>query len=477
MKELSNNIFKDYLKIDIFNFEYIIVFLFGIGVFFTAGYFTYEMGLFDYFILSLVVAPAVIIIIQYPKVWLGTVIISTLLLFIQYDEAFNVMDVLVGGFDLISLILWFIYRLGFKRKKIISNVGDFFLFFLLVILIFNGGIAVLNEIDPFLWLREYANFFLILYFFPIKHYFNDKKGIQQLIYLIGISIFLNSLWSFYSYYKAFTSDDVLYAYQLSRGLRYNQTLFTFGSIMGFVLAFSQKNIKKQFIYLVFTTLYVGALFISFSRTFWVVVFLAYVGLFFFISKKQRIIFILYALVTTVVFTSLIFLFAKENAKAYIGVLEKRVESMGQGKSDDSFKSRIQEYQDAWLYTEMYLLGGNGFAAKFWYYDPTAQFSMYKSNIHNGYLGFLFRWGIPVTIVFFISFFYYFVRSAEKIKSEDLTIRLVSLIGFSNALMLLIVNITSAQFLYRDGIFVTAYTLAFAAIAEKLYNEKKNKIEL
>jgi O-antigen ligase len=120
-----------------------------------------------------------------------------------------------------------------------------------------------------------------------------------------------------------------------------------------------------------------------------------------------------------------------------------------------------------------MLGGNGLSAEFHFYDPIPEMTKRTNIIHNGYIYFFYRIGAPLTLVYLFVMVATFLKAFELSKqTTDPFFKKLAVTGFMTMLMLFIVNTTSSQFVYRDGIFVVAFGLAATALAEK-YQRKSN----
>ncbi len=408
------------------------------------------------------------------KIWLYSIAALTSVFFLSSSEGVSVLDVFVGIYFFFGIAIWIFWTVFVRKKKIVNNYRDWFLLFFFIVLIGNAIVAFFNEVDLFNWLREYIVFALTLYYFPLKEEFENKKDIEILLFLFSISVLAVSFGQFYTYYKILTSDDFMYAYQLGTSVRENQTVLTISVAVAVLFSFGNYSKLVKLYSLTFAGISFTALVITFSRTFWVVeIFLLFL-VFLFISYRQKILFSVYTLILVLFTVITAFLFFQDNAKIFYSFVEKRFTSSTKGTKDISLLSRLAEYDAAIdrTYPDN-MLGGNGLSAEFHFYDPIPEMTKRTNIIHNGYIYFFYRIGAPLTLVYLFVMVATFLKAFELSKQiTDPFFKKLAVTGFMTMLMLFIVNTTSSQFVYRDGIFVVAFGLAVTAIAEK-YQRKSN----
>jgi O-antigen ligase len=424
--------------------------------------------------LSFLSFPVLYLIIAFPKLWLYSVVILFTVFFSVTDEELNILEVLTALIYNGGLLLWFVWYGLVLKKKIIRNSADWLiLFFFAILLLGNSIIAVLNGVNIGDWIREYILFMLTLYYFPFREYFNDKQSIINLLVLIAAVIFIVDFKQFYIYYAGLTSGDIKYAYEIGRSVRINQTIFTISSIFGFIFTFNQKKIKYEYLILIFTSVTIAALVTTFSRTFWVILIFALIVMFLFQPIKKKIKMIIYVGLISTVLIGAVYIVAKDNLKIVFTYVEKRLKSSTKGKKDISLQSRLSEWRSVHQQMEYKWLAGNGLAKKFSFYNPITEITKHTSIIHNGYIYFAYRTGIPLTLIYFFFFSYYFYKSFILLRLvKDPFFKVMIVATFGSILSMYIINLTSSQFVYRDGLFTVAFLVAFTSIVEENYLKGK-----
>jgi O-antigen ligase len=151
------------------------------------------------------------------------------------------------------------------------------------------------------------------------------------------------------------------------------------------------------------------------------------------------------------------------------------------------EARFREFKE--VNNEIYEtpLFGQGFRKEISYYNNTRKSNSVVSFIHNGYLNLAHKTGIPMAILFYFVVLLFNIRgyvvawrlkrycSKNHLNSKDQHYFFTALaIGSSLTItMLLITNMVTSSFFFRDGLIITAFVFAFISIAERKYNEIKN----
>lgn len=464
------NIFSDLLNIEggfsktfIISVGFILAATVGLSVYFE----------FDLYVMAgLISLPFLFIILTYPKIWIYSVVLLFSLFFSKTDEDLNFYEVAIALIYNGGLYLWLFWSGFVTKRKLVRNKADWLMLFLFVLLLGNGGIAVMNDVEFSVWAREYVLFSLTLFYFPIREHFSDKKDLITLLIVTAVAIFIVDFRQFYSYYYGITSDDIQYAYELGKSVRINQTVFTISSIFGFMFAFNQKKKLYEYLIIFFTGITIVALITSFSRTFWVILLFALILMFFFLPGKQKIKLSLYVFFLSALFVGLGYLVAKDNMGIFFQYAKNRLSSSTKGVRDISLLSRLSEWKSVFESMEYKWLSGNGFAKEFSFYNPISETTKHTSIIHNGYIYFMYRMGIPMTLIYLTVLFYYFYKSFILLKLvKEPFFKIIIISSFGSMAALFIINLTSSQFMYRDGLFTVAFLLAFISIVETNYQRK------
>ncbi|MFA7627536.1 MAG: O-antigen ligase family protein, partial [Candidatus Kapaibacterium sp.] len=306
----------------------------------------------------LIALPFVLMIIVKPKAWLYTMTASLMIFFHAGGEDVGVLDVVLGIFYVGSLAVYFVRKSLIVKEKIMLNIGDWAILTFFTLLLFNFVIAVANDVEPINWLREYLLIINLLMYFPVRDILKTENDVNKFLLFFAIIIILTGTYQIIEYYRKI-STNIVYAYELKKSLTINQTLYTAASIIGFIFAFSQKNKWREFIIVGMTALYVVFLISTFSRTFWLVLGLAFLLMFFLLPAKKKVTFLTYLGVISSVVILGAFLLMKDKADIALSVAFERLESTSAGRKDVSLIARFKEWEKLTYHIKQNPLGGNG----------------------------------------------------------------------------------------------------------------------
>jgi len=423
-----------------------------------------ELGLA---ILGLVIAiPFVFLMYHKPKIWLFVIAGSSFLFFRSSDVDVTFDDVAFGLLYVGFIYLWLVWRVLVLRKKLVQNIADAAILLFYAGMLLNLIVASLNDV-PFLnWFREYALFSNILLYFPIREYLKDKKDIKIFLILFSISVVFSAIDQF-RMYKEIALSQTLYAYQLALSVRLNQTLFSAAIFFSLILSLLRMALIYRVLLWGLAGASTAALIVSFSRSFWVIIMFGVFLMLFYLSWKQKR--ILLTGLTLILVSGIIAFFSIFQAKssAMIEILADRLQSTGKGKSDVSVQLRLIEYEEVinGIWDNPWF--GNGMGKKINYYEPNLHFNVTTHNIHSGFLFAAYRYGIPMSLLFFFVIAYYlFFGERLSVKSKDNFFKALSLSSAMSLMMIVVASFASNQFFARDGGILLAVCFAFINISKE-----------
>lgn len=429
-----------------------------------------------HYLLAIIFAiPITWLFIKYPKIWLYSIAATSFVFLRDSEKGVSLLDVAFGAYYIAGTIIWIFWKLFVHKEKLILNIGDWTLVFFYLLALLNIPIAVANDVKFIDCTREYILYTSIFIYFPIRYYFKEKKELNLLLILFGISIFIMCIAQF-RLYKQVALTELNYAYQLASSVRLNQTIFSSAIIFGLLMSMLQTKIINKLIFFVFIASSIGALILSLSRTFWVVVAFEIVIIYiFYFNKKYKLQTLIGTLLIILVASITISLVFKNASQLMVQVLEKRLKSSTEGTKDISLQLRLIEYDAAFKELDQTPLGGTGFGNTVKFYEPNVHFYVKNFNIHNAFLYLFYRVGFPLGMFFFITLIYYLSKGiilSTKIKDTYYKFIVLSAVGS------LIINIggslLSAQFFLRDGCFALGFSYALISIINNIYIENRSK---
>ncbi len=462
----SSNLFLEYFSLGA-NLKLIIV-LPSVLLISVYAYFAQDLLIAGIALAAIIALPLAWFCIRFPKMWIYLVAICTVPFLTTSGEGLSVADVVLGVVYLGGLIIWFYYILFIKKDKIVRNIADWLVIFFYITAFGCVIIAYINDVDFIDAFKEYANFSVLLLYFPIRYYFHEQEDLRKLLTVFAVSIFIVELIHFYKYYTAATTN-LVYAYQLARTVKTNQALFTAAAISGIIFFFYTKGWRNRLLLGIFSGLSTAALITTFSRAFWIVLIVQVGILFLLLPNRKKIELGILTLSLSAIVLALAFLFMKDNTKLLLGVVEARFVSASKGTKDISIQARFAEYEATFVKIRENPLGGNGFFKSFSYLDPLTGYTLTAPINHNGYIYLTYRLGFPLAIVYILFFLYYLFKSIKyTILIKNSFHKALAIAALMFLLLITITNFVTPVLSFRDGIFVTILAIVFINASEKFY---------
>lgn len=422
-------------------------------------------------LLSSVTLFSVVFLIFHPKVWIFSIVLVTALFSSTTGGGVSAIDIVFSIYFNVFLYLWFLWTIFIRKEKLIESKLDWTLLGFYVLTFFTLVNVYFNNTLLFEWLREYSLLTLLLLYFPAKKYLTNKKDIKILGILFLITVFACDIIQFYFYKKIL--EDITYAYQAGSTIRSNLYILVVGSTFCCLFIFFQSKTIYRLILTFLMILTLGALASTFARIFWFSAFVNFVIIFLILNKKEKIRYLSYLFVSVIIAYLLAELFFGDILKFVIYALETKFESTSSGTSDISALSRLAEWNVVINKIKESPFIGHGFGATFTFKNPIVDYKNFSSVIHNSYLHFAFRIGIPLTLMFFSVFIANLIKSiyfSIKIK-QDLFFKLLMIGTFLSLLSLFITGMFTMTFILRDALIINAMLFFLIHYVSTNYNKK------
>jgi O-antigen ligase len=449
------------------------------------------------------------------KYWIYAVVLGFVLFMAQDKDGISAIDIAAAVGYNFTLLLWFLVKIlvrseqtlyntsptkhkhKYRYKLDITSISDklFVLFF--VLMLSNVVIAFFNGVSPTDWIREYVLWTLMLYYFPIKEYFKEVHSVNVLLFLFAVVILILDFKQFYSYFRLM--KDITYAYQIGTSIRINQELYAASIITSVALFFYSNTKRAKALALVVAMVTIGALISTFSRGFWLSVMLCLLLLLYFLSAKQIVqFFAIVVLGVGIMFGTISIAFPKQ-ADAMVEYIAQRFTSSSKVKTDKSMNSRYLEWAEVAKEIKESPIVGHGLRKKFSFYNNITRATGTTAWIHNSYLNFSHKAGIPLAIVFHLAIVLFCIRGAllsyrmkklnmhlqkavalpSNVSASDIaSFRIFTALAIGatlTLLMLLITSYTTTSMILRAGLFSVAFSIAFVHISEREYKRMLDKM--
>jgi hypothetical protein len=357
--------------------------------------------------------------------------------------------VVLGG-----LILWFIKELLFYRRPIIRSGFDLLLLGFYCVSTETALVAMYIHGGNLLgFLKEWAIIVEMLFYFPLRKNMRNRKEVIIVLMLYVALAFGNGLFNLATYRSRLL--NAVYMYELEASRTSGNTPTSVGLLILSATAFAyMRRWKASAISLGGTAVALLFVVIGFSRgpiiggVFGIVILTVAAPLR--SGKRVSAAFLGSILLGGV----LIYMLFPSLSQSFVQSLAHRMATVSSARSDLSLRSRISESESLLLhYVPESPMLGYGYGFSFTFYDPIRQQTSHTPFIHNGYIWPFFKFGIPVTVLFFFVLVYPYLRLGVRKPRQDQAFEhalMVGTLGYMGAAML--TNITSSQFEDYPAIF-------------------------
>ena len=202
------------------------------------------------------------------RIWLTSAIVLLPFFSKSTDAGIGLLEVMIAAYYHGSLILWFLWHLLVRRRKIFRNGGDVLSGLFFAASFFSVIVSYGNDVEPMQWIRSWQLPVLILFYFPIREHFRTRQQILYLIILLSLVFAGFGLYNLYEYKQV--TAKFTYGYEvLYKGVRNDASMFGAAGIIALMMFISMKNITGKIVSISFATLYILVLMASLARTSWV----------------------------------------------------------------------------------------------------------------------------------------------------------------------------------------------------------------
>lgn len=409
---------------------------------------------------------------KYPRLWIASFFIALPVFLSDTGKGLSASELALGGFFLVSIVVWMGWAIAHREIILIRWWGDFLLLAFLVLSFGNAIVAMANDVPFIDWLAEWTIYLLVLYYFPIRHYFEtDERRVRQLLLLGALSTVLMAAYSIYLYKTRMSAGGAMYAYQLwsSRSVLLGP-LFVMTMLIGIAVIFHVRS-RWKIVAVGIVLINAGALALTFTRSLWIFFFVSLIVIGTYLRPLQNVKLVLSILAVAGMSYYGAMTFNPRLTTIAFKIVKERIASSTQLSGGDfSFETRTIEAEAAGRAIASYPLGGSGIRSTIISWGPIEQFHWRKAFIHIGYISLPFKLGIPLALLMFWILGLFFWRTARdgwRIRREvdipPLTRSL--LIGILATFpTLLVVIFFTGFFDQRWGMVMLAFILAGSSIA-------------
>ncbi len=335
----------------------------------------------------------------------------------------------------------------------------------LVLLIFVGYGIVLGFLTGGLMknrIDDITLMFPILTYFVLRDQMADDKVVRNILIILVVMILFIALRNIRNYQQILLEAVMDWQIQKARVAK-NEVFLLAGAVGFFILqAYQTKWIPRLFYLGVFGFMFAG-LILTQSRGYWLAFVLAAGVFMLFSDRGARVRAIITTTLLGIVAVTIAFTVYYSATMVVIENLAYRLSLTGGSQMDPSLLERVLETRSVWDLVKLNPFAGYGFGYVYQRYGVIAGYWTHTSYVHNGYLAVWFKMGL-FGMLAAIAYLIMIARTGYDVFKQATTpfARITALIILCQVVGMMLVNITSPQFLGFDSMLLLAVMGAMVA---------------
>lgn len=420
---------------------------------------------YSYFILPGIGLAAVFLAVTFrnPTILAVSLFAATALNFYNV-EGFYIWGTIFYAFSFAALLCWVLPWAFMGKIQLHTKIDVLYVIFLAIIF-FGVANGILHSGSINLPLAEIAYFSPIFGYFIFKEYFHAER-IRKIFFWVMIGMmFYVLIRNFLNYRELILAAVMEWETQKARSHR-NEVILLWGSVLFLVLSIYQKSLAKSIVLLIPLLLFLAGLVLTQSRGYWVAFALSALVFFIIANSSAKAKMLVYGGIVAFLGISLALLFFGDLFTTVSGALIDRVASIGSGQLDSSLRERVLETKTVFEKTLRNPITGYGLGTQYDKMFLTPEFrlkTIATSYVHNGYLAIWYKFGLIglVTILLFCFFILKYSYYTAK-RTTNPNVRIILLAMFSTLCGMLLVNLTSPQFITFECNFLLFMMAAYTS---------------
>ncbi len=405
-------------------------------------------------------ALGVAISIRYPKLLVLFIFVSAAALF-ENPEGMT----LQGGMHYALSVLAFtlgVIPLAITNKLPARTPVDYSILLLIGFVVYGVALGFVVGDETTRTIAEIAYFAPLLPFFLYRYFFADlqfQKLFGIALLFMGIAVLAINLYN----YQALLAEAVLdWQYQLARVPR-NEVMLLLGCSFFIAAIGVTRQFYLKVIMIGMLGIFLVGLVLTHSRGYYLALLTSAFAMFLIADRRTKWHLILTGLVMigSAVFIAMIF-FADLFSVVYNAMID-RINLAQFGQLDRSLQERVIETQTVWEKIVANPIAGYGLGTTYLRYSIIQGIHHASSYIHNGYLAVWFKFGF-FGFAAFMFLLYALLKQCRAIyhNSTQKPVKAFALSGFGTVAGMMVVNITSPQFLAFTNMLVFVIIAVFAS---------------
>lgn len=429
------------------------------------------------FLFGLAAIPVILYALFKDKALISYTLIFFSLLTFDQESGTNLQEaiyyVFIAG-SVAIIIPWLFVRGNIKLEQGIDKA--YLLFFILLIYAFllgflTGG-TMKNRID------DLSLIFPIFTYFIFRDQLKEDKHIKTVLVILVVMMLLIAVRNYRNYQQILIEAVMEWQVQKARVAK-NEVFLMAGAVGFFILQAYQTKWVPRLLYLGLFGFTFGGLILTQSRGYWLAFILSIVIFLFYTDSRSRY----RALLTTsILFVIGIFVAVTFYYDALLTVIEGlkyRFSLTGGSKMDPSLLERVYESQTVWELIQKNPFAGYGLGYTYSRYKYIYGYWEPLSYVHNGYLAIWLKAGL-FGLIAALSYLFYIARTGFRLfkNADNDFARILGIIILCQVIGMMLVNITSPQFLGFDSMLLLSLMGVFvASLADRHISREPTPIKV
>lgn len=392
--------------------------------------------------------------------------ICLLPIYLETNEGVTGEELVFLLFTALIALIYFFIPLITGRLDLSTPLDKLFLFFTLL-LPAGSLLGLLNGANAYNAFGDLTYFAGIFIYFPFRNHYHNELFKKWAFFLFGLVLLYVMIRNAYYYQQIILQAYMPWQLENAR-IASNEVLILLAVVFCTVSVLLIKNYTAKIALLIIFIGAVASLILTQSRGYWIAYATSLLVIFFSTERKNKRTIFLYFIFISGAGIILSNLFFPDYFELVATALIERFKSIGSSTQIDiSVLERIDETKRVFSKILYNPIVGYGFGVEYVKYIFFERIHVATSYVHNGYLAAWYKLGLP-GIFLFISIYYYTIRNSYFIYKKHSVVlhRIISLSIIATLFAMLLVNITSPQFLQFDSILLMTLFAVYSTSEKK-----------
>ncbi len=348
---------------------------------------------------------------RYERFWILLGLLGHALMFTTRHIGVGVQEMMFAVVTLLGLAVWLVNEVAVRRRRIVESGFDVLLIAFMILSTVVSVVANrLHHGETVALGREWLVSFDFLLYFPLKKYARSRSDLLRLFICFGMVAMASGIASFSTYQERLA--QAIYVWQIESSRVFANETTAMVMMLLFAVAFATVR-RRSMRWICFGLFIAGWAFliISFSRAAIAAGALALVVTPFLLRGREGARLALGIALAAAIGIGGAFVFRPDMARKVSYMVESRLSTMEHVGKDISLTAREVESRTVLQkYVTRSPMIGYGYGTPFRFRDPiSGTTTMHADFIHIGYVKPIYRFGIPIALLFYFLLAYPLLR--------------------------------------------------------------------